>query len=296
MEIIECCPICKSNLFQSFLTCEDFTSSHEKFELKKCSSCTFIITSPRPDSNQLSHYYKSEQYISHTNKSAGLLDNIYLLARNFTLRWKVNLLNNYRKTNASAILDYGCGTGQFLSICKDNGWKIAGYEPSEKPRMMASQITGTNIADDHHTLAREKYDAITLWHVLEHVSELNSTIELLASLLKPNGVLLIAVPNHQAHDALYYKNYWAAFDVPRHLWHFNTASMKALLKSHQLTLQKVKPMSLDAYYVSLLSEKYVAANSLSVSAVIKGIYRGLISNLRARVSKNYSSLIYIITK
>ena len=294
MEIIKKCPICDHSLFESFLTCEDSMSSHEHFELKKCLSCTFVFTSPRPDKASLPNYYKSNQYISHTGKSAGPLDLIYLFARKFTLRWKINLIQEHK--SKIAILDYGCGTGEFLGFCQRQKWQIAGLEPSPEARQKATKITGITIASDLEQFNYQKFDVITLWHVLEHVIDLKQTISRLALLLKENGLLIIAVPNHESYDASIYKEYWAAYDVPRHLWHFTKTTMSMLLDSASLKIKTIKPMKLDAYYVSLLSEKYTSSNQLSLLAFLKGATRGFISNLRARSSMNYSSLIYIVAK
>ena len=294
LEIIKKCPICDHTMFESFLTCEDSMLSHEHFQLKKCQSCSFVFTSPRPDKASLPAYYQSLQYISHTGKSAGPLDRIYIFARNFTLRWKTALIKEHK--SKIALLDYGCGTGEFLRFCQRERWEIAGIEPSADARQKAAQITGINIASDLETFSRQKFDVITLWHVLEHVSDLTNTISRLASLLKADGLIFIAVPNHESNDASHYKQYWAAYDVPRHLWHFTKTTMAALLHSADLKIKTIQPMKLDAYYVSLLSEKYISSNHLSSLPFLKGTIRGFLSNWYARSSTNYSSLIYIVTK
>ena len=294
MDILQKCPICNHSEFELFLKCEDFTSSHEQFNLCKCLSCALVFTNPRPDRDSLPIYYQSNQYISHTGKSTGILDRIYLLARNLTLRWKINLIKK-QKGNPISILDYGCGTGAFLQASHRQGWKIAGLEPSPEARQKATKITGINIADNLAEF-NQKFDVITLWHVLEHVMDLNQTLTNLTALLKEDGIIIIAVPNHDSYDASFYKQHWAAYDVPRHLWHFTKTTMAALLQLSNLKIKYIKPMKLDAFYVSLLSEKYSLLNRTSVLSLLKGTIRAIISNQLARSSKNYSSLIYIVTK
>jgi len=294
LETLEKCPICNHTVFAPLLTCQDHLTSHELFELKTCTSCTFIFTSPRPDSRSLPAYYESNHYISHTGKSGGAISFLYHLARKFTLRWKINQINALKKN--ISILDYGCGTGELLAACQDQGWQIAGLEPNAHARQKAAEITGTNIADSLNQFAGQQFDVITLWHVLEHVMDLKQKLSELKTLLKNDGLLFIAVPNCQSPDALFYQEYWAGYDAPRHLWHFTKATMNALLTSGDLTVQSIHPMKLDAYYVSLLSEKYKSPNRITPAAFILGAMRGFLSNRKARSAMNHSSLLYIAAK
>jgi len=294
LENIEQCPLCHHAAFAPLLVCEDYLSSHERFELKECLSCSFVVTSPRPDSQTLPSYYESNHYISHTGKSPGFIGFFFLLARKFTLRWKVNLIKRF-KGNIS-ILDFGCGTGELLFACQRQGWQISGLEPSAAARQKASQITGINIAGNLEQLKGQQFDVITLWHVLEHVMDLRQKISELKALLKNNGLLFLAVPNCQSPDALFYKEYWAGYDVPRHLWHFTKATMAAMLGSEGLTVKSIHPMKLDAYYVSLLSEKYRSPNRIAPATFLHGTIRGFLSNRKAGSTVNHSSLIYIVAK
>ena len=289
---IKICPSCNSENFSSYQTCVDYTVSHETFQLIKCETCNLVITTPRPENHQLSKYYKSDNYISHTNKASTIIDQIYLLARKYTLRKKINILRNLKKKGT--ILDYGCGTGEFLNACKSNGWIISGLEPSPDARAKANHLNQILIHESLDEI-QKKYDTITLWHVLEHVADLNDTLKKLSSLLKENGIIFIAVPNYESYDAHYYKQNWAAFDVPRHLWHFDKNSMETLLIKNCLTIESIVPMKLDSFYVSLLSEKY-KNNKQTLTGMAKAFYIGLKSNLKAKQSNNFSSLIYIARK
>ena len=294
LENIEQCPLCNHTVFTPLLVCEDYLSSHERFTIKGCIACSFVFTSPRPDSRSLPAYYDSNHYISHTGKSNGVINFLYLLARKFTLQWKIQLIKQFKKN--ISILDYGCGTGELLVACQHQGWQISGLEPSAHARQKASQITGINIADNVDHFKGQQFDVITLWHVLEHVMDLRQKISELKKLLKDDGLLFLAVPNCQSPDALFYQEYWAGYDVPRHLWHFTKASMAALLGSQGMTVQCIKPMKLDAYYISLLSEKHKSPNRLRPATFLQGVIRGFLSNRKARSTVNHSSLIYIVAK
>jgi 2-polyprenyl-3-methyl-5-hydroxy-6-metoxy-1,4-benzoquinol methylase len=288
------CPICDGGNFKSAFTCMDYTVSHETFQLVRCSSCGFLITSPRPENNDLEKYYQSEKYISHSDKTAGIIDLIYKVSRVFTLQSKVSLIKKFStKKNNFSVLDFGCGTGGFLAQCKSSGLQVSGVEPSEKARAIASKKTDSEIKKSLDDL-RSNFDVITLFHVLEHVPELNQTLMRLASLLEKNGTMFIAVPNHESYDAQLFKSQWAAYDVPRHLWHFSKENMTDLLNKHNLIIKSIIPMKLDSYYVSIMSEKALNKKS-TVTGLARGIWRGLISNIKAK-RNNHSSLIYVACK
>lgn len=283
------CPVCKSRSIKPFRICKDFTVSHETFTINRCDDCTLGITSPRPDTENLGRYYHSEDYISHSGKSSGLMGPLYTTARNFALNWKARIVKNQRKTGIA--LDFGCGTGEFLKTLKTNGWTVEGIEPSDLARAKAESITDQKIYSSLSETPTNQFDTITAWHVIEHVPDLSSTIQRLAQLLKKDGTIFIAVPNYESPDAEKYNNLWAGYDVPRHLWHFSRKSMKKLLEAHGLEVQKIIPMKLDAFYVSMLSENHKNGKG-SLGNLIKGFISGINSNFAAG-SNNYSSLIYI---
>lgn len=290
-ESIIACPICKGIDFNPFNQCIDFTTTKEKFTIIQCKTCQLLITSPRPDSNSIGSYYESDKYISHTNNSKNLFDKAYRLIRTFTLRWKLNIIQS-QKLNGK-ILDYGCGTGEFLNHCKQFNWECYGVEPAEPARRKASQLTTLYISDSLIKLNNKKFDVITLWHVLEHVENLNEKLSELKSHLAENGTIFIAVPNHESLDAKIYKTHWAAYDVPRHLWHFSQNNMKVLLATHGLKLVDIIPMKQDSFYVSLLSEKYKNPTANILVNMLRALINGLRSNLAAGRNQNYSSLVYI---
>jgi 2-polyprenyl-3-methyl-5-hydroxy-6-metoxy-1,4-benzoquinol methylase len=289
LENVNICPVCGGKTFTPHLSCKDYTTTEEMFHVERCTTCGLLITNPRPLEHLAADYYQSSKYISHTAVATGLIDYIYLTVRQFTLRWKYSLIKAKLKNNK--LLDFGCGTGAFLNYCIKKGVNAHGVEPSLTARASQSKIHGS--IDQIQT---KDFDVITLWHVLEHVYSLDQTLDQLREKLSNTGTIFIAVPNWQSDDAKHYGAGWAAYDVPRHLWHFSKETMKALLEKKGFKLQTILPMKLDAYYVSILSEKNATDGSLSFSKIARAIRIAFTSNARAKQQLNYSSLIYVATK
>lgn len=284
------CPVCKSQSFSPFITCEDYTVSHEKFTIVSCQDCNFKFTNPIPDISDLGNYYKSEDYISHSNTKKGIISQLYHAVRNHTLKGKLKLISS--KVSRGTILDYGCGTGMFLDVCQNAGWRSLGMEPDAGARKIAKEMNlkvYPNKEELNFAHKDEKFDAITLWHVLEHVTDLEETLSFFKSKLNREGVLIIAVPNHTSYDAKHYKEFWAAYDVPRHLYHFEIDSISKLLSQFDFQLEETLPMKFDSFYVSMLSEKYKTGSIKYFSAFLTGLK----SNLKSKSSANYSSVIYV---
>jgi len=284
------CPVCKTTGLQKFLCCQDYTVSHETFEISHCPNCTLAITTPRPENSKLGEYYISEEYISHSGKSSGGIGILYRIARTFSLTWKRAKIQRYKQVGK--ILDVGCGTGEFLQVMKNSGWEVEGMEVSDTAREKAERLIGQKINPELNSIINNRFDIITAWHVVEHIPDLLPTIQKLKQLLKKDGTLFIAVPNYQSYDAQYYKEKWAGYDLPRHLWHFSKKSMEVMLQQSELKLLDILPMKLDSYYVSILSEKYKNHKASAIISLLKGFYTGLTSNLNAG-KNNYSSLIYV---
>lgn len=290
MLTLQNCPVCNHYSFSPFLNCKDYTVSQETFSIVSCNACGFKFTNPRPEDSVIGNYYKAESYVSHTNTKKGLINKLYHAVRSYTLKKKVDLINGH--VSRGTILDYGCGTGMFLNECKKNGWESFGMEPDDSARKIASE-QGLNIFSDKGRIqtyiSDKQFSAITLWHVLEHVTDLNDTLNFFKSKLKKDGVLVIAVPNHVSYDAGYYKEHWAAYDVPRHIYHFDVKSMSSLLSNHGFNLIETKGMKFDSFYVSMLSEKYKTGSMNLFNAFMVGLK----SNLKAKDSTKYSSTIYL---
>ncbi|MFL1010577.1 class I SAM-dependent methyltransferase [Flavisericum labens] len=274
-----------------YLRVKDYSVSGEEFQLIENSKFGFLETHPQPSAEKLPEYYQSEDYISHTDSKRDLFEKAYHLVRSISLKNKLSIINFYSE-GKKTLLDFGCGTGDFLQTAKNNHWKVNGIEPNDQAREIANIKTNNSVynIDEFLKFKENSFDVITLWHVLEHLPNLEEDLFKFKKLLKPNGTLIIAVPNYKSYDAKHYKKFWAAFDVPRHLWHFDKSSMEKLMASILLEVKKVKPMWFDAFYVSLLSEKYKSGKMNP----IKGVWIGLLSNLKALSTKEASSLIYII--
>ena len=271
-----------------YLDCKDYSISKEDFKLIYYKEYDLLKTTPNP--KNIAKYYTSEKYISHTDGTKNIVEYLYQNVKKITLNRKLKLINSLN-TKEKNILDIGAGTGDFLRICKNNNWTTTGIEPNEKARKIA-ESKEIILKDEIHQLKGKKYDIITLWHVLEHIEDINEYIDTIKRLLKPNGYLIVAVPNYKSYDATYYGSFWAAYDVPRHIWHFSKSSLQRLFKDINMEIIKIKGMQFDSYYVSILSEQY-KQNKLPMC---RGIYRGFVSNLKAKKSKEYSSNIFIVQK
>ncbi len=274
-----------------FIKVKDHSVSGELFDLIENKTYGYLETVPKPSLDKLPEYYKTEDYISHTDSKRNLLEKVYHSVREISLKQKLKLIDSFQTTHKN-LLDYGCGTGDFLKTAHQNGWHVSGIEPNEDARLIANKKTNQAVLDlsQIKTFKPQSFDVITLWHVLEHIPNLQEQILVLKSLLKPNGVLIIAVPNYNSYDAKHYKQFWAAYDVPRHLWHFNQTSISNLFKPVRLKIEFIKPMLFDSYYVSLLSEKYKSGHM----NIFKAFWTGFVSNYKARSTKEHSSLIYVL--
>ncbi len=270
-----------------FLKVKDYSVSGETFELLYDADLDMLITHPQPSLEKLPSYYESVDYISHTDGKRTLFEKMYQFVKGIALKNKLKLINYQSKKGR--ILDIGAGVGDFLSVAKNDGWETIGIEPSEKAKSIAVK-KGVTFVDQLSELEDHSFDVITMWHVLEHVPDLENQITTLKRLLKPNGTILIAVPNFKSYDANYYGKFWAAFDVPIHLWHFSKTAIEKLFASADLKMIKVLPMKFDSFYVSLLSEKYKTGKM----NFLKAFYIGWKSNRFGNKNSEYSSHIYII--
>lgn len=299
MELLSSCPVCNKSDFTQFISCKDYTVSRETFIIQSCNSCGLKFTNPRPQGNLLSRYYESDEYVSHSKNTSGFINSVYYIVKNYSILKKIQLIN--RLAPKGKILDYGCGTGDFLRACKVSGWDVAGVEPNHGARASAQTLLGTEIHPtiQHRNSQNENFNIITLWHVLEHISDLDHTVDLLLGTLKPGGILLIAVPNCNSYDAANYGKFWAAYDVPRHLYHFVPETITRYLKTKNLSLIKTLPMPLDSFYVSMLSEKYIAMEKGTnlIPRMLRALYRGFVSNIKAIAKPGTSSSqIFIFRK
>jgi len=282
-----------NNLFlkqnKTYISTKDFLVSGESFDLIYDSDREMLVTFPQPIAENLASYYESENYISHTDSKKGLIPFLYQKVKNYSLDKKVDLIDKLQNEQKT-LLDIGAGTGEFLKVAKNRSWNVSGVEVNEKARNLSKE-KGINLQNHIEDFANHKFDVVTLWHVLEHLPNLEKTIVQIENLVKPNGHLIIAVPNFKSYDSKYYNEFWAAYDTPRHLWHFSKKTMQKIF-SNNMELVNIKPMLFDSFYVSLLSEKYKKKNGFAPRA----FFIGLLSNLAGLFTKEYSSQIYIYKK
>ncbi len=289
------CPICNNDVFNDVATCTDYFTTSEQFIIESCTKCGFKITKDYPSANEIGRYYQSKTYISHSEDTTGIINKTYHAVKKYMLLKKANLVIKNTDTENRKVLDYGAGTGMFVEAMKQKGWDAIGIEKDDKARQTAihnHNIELKNI-EDWKAMKQEHFDAITLWHVMEHVENLEELWSIINANLKTRGTLVVALPNCDSYDAKHYKNEWAAYDVPRHLWHFNSTSFQNLAKKHGFEIIKTKKMPFDGFYISMLSEQ----NCKKKLAVIRGFIHGLCGYITSIFNKNRSSsLIYILKK
>lgn len=296
MEKVKQCEICGDNTFETLFAATDFLVSNQSFTICKCHRCGFIFTNPRPASENMGPYYNSHAYISHTNSKRSLFDKTYQVIRSYMLKKKVSLVLKALKKNPEriALLDYGCATGEFLKVARNKGIKGMGIEPEEAAREQALHNNLFVYPYLEEAPVISSFDCITLWHVLEHIPDLNKILRSFSKILKDNGLIVVAVPEHNSYDARFYREKWAAWDVPRHLNHFDEKTLRNLFSQHGFILKEKHPLMFDSFYVSLLTEKFLKTG---LTGVVRAAGIGVISNINAAfTAKPYSSQIYIFRK
>ena len=288
------CPVCGKTFDEPALHCKDYRVTGEVFDIYVCPDCGFGMTFPSPPPAEIGKYYQTPGYVSHSETKQGVINKLYHLVRKVNIRNKLKLIKRFSEGHTK-LLDVGCGTGYFLSAYKKEGWIAEGVEVDEGARSIAETRAGQQVypSIDELVASRRRFDVITLWHVFEHLHDINDSYERLLSLLEPSGLLILALPNPTSPDAVYYREYWAAYDVPRHLSHFSPASLNQLANRHNTNPDNIKGMKFDAYYVSIMSEELKGRGK--ISALLRGLWRGYLSNRRAQKTNNYSSLIYVVS-
>jgi len=290
------CPVCNTSAISFLIHGKDYSLTNDLFDIIQCEKCSLKFTHPIPDKENIAPYYDFPAYISHTDIKEGWMNQLYHKVRRHTLLQKTKWVQSLFTGHKGTLLEVGAGTGAFADAMIHKGWSVTALEPDAASRQKALDIYAIKILpiESLEQLPPHSFDVITLWHVLEHVHDLKIYIATFKKLLKQNGRLIIAVPNYTSYDAQFYKEYWAAYDVPRHLYHFSPKSMDHLMKSFGMIISNYKPMWFDSFYVSLLSEKYKKSGSMGM---IRAVFIGLISNFKANNdNKKASSIIYEIKK
>lgn len=271
-----------------YLRTKDYAHTKEEFQLHYDNERDMLITHPQP--SNIEAYYQSATYISHTDSNKSFVDKLYQYVKRYSLKKKRQQIEAYAQ-GGKRVLDIGAGTGDFLKYMQLKGWQVQGVEPNQLAREAALK-KGLHLASSLDNVEDNKFNSISLWHVLEHLPDLEEQILKIEALLENEGTLFVAVPNYKSFDASYYGKFWAGFDVPRHLWHFSRASILKIFAKHGMKIVDIQPMVFDAYYISLLSEKYKSNRT----NFLKAFLIGMRSNLKARKTKEYSSLLYIIKR
>lgn len=285
------CPICDNDSTNEYMNCKDHNKSQEHFKLEKCNNCSFIFTNPRPQDEDLGQYYDFEEYVSHSETKKDLINKLYHIVRRWNVNNKVKLLGKKK----GVVLEIGSGTAEVLSKCKYKGWQIVGVEPNQKARSAAQKKHGIKLKEglSELNLKKKSIDKIMMWHVLEHVPDINEVLNAVNKLLKNDGEFIVAMPNLRSLDAIKYKESWAGFDVPRHLSHFQKDTVNRLADKYGFEIVKTKPMWFDSFYTSMLSEKIKTGKYNYIKASIMGLR----SNIKASLENGeFSSLIYIIRR
>ncbi len=297
MKTLRDCPLCGSNNFNIYGRFKDYLISKEEFSVVKCPECGFLFTNPRPEIEFLGDYYQSDEYISHTDSRESVFDHIYHWVRKFMIKRKLSFIDSHLKNNVKRriLMDYGCGTGEFLMQARKSGYEVYGIEPNmdARDRAISKGIIvekGLGIRQNNNI----DFQVITLWHVLEHIPEPKKIIHELAEILEKDGLIVVAVPEYLSYDSKYYKEQWVAWDVPRHLNHFNKDTLCNIFYAYGFRLEKIYPLIFDSFYVSLLTEKN---RDGGFAGIIKAAFVGIISNMSAIFGYTpYSSQVYIFRK
>lgn len=235
--------------------------------------------------NDIYKYYNDINYIPYQNYKKKLKNILYIIIQKYTMKYKLSIIKKY--SNEKNIIDFGCGSGSFLKYMQNNNYDIQGYEPNKIARQQTENKIKKQLSTSIDKL--NKTNIITLWHVLEHLKNPLKILNKLKKKLYKNGIILIAIPNYKSFDSIYYKKFWAGYDVPRHIYHYSKQGFINYFSKY-FKIIAVIPLFFDSYYISLLSENY-KNNSFSFLNAIK---IGFQSNWKAKKTGNYSSLIYVL--
>jgi SAM-dependent methyltransferase len=289
------CPLCSSEKASLFLKTYDHFFSREHFSLFRCANCGFVFTQDPPGGNSIERYYESIDYVSHNDSATGFSNMLYRFSRSIMLKKKRNILRKFTGTNRGSLLDFGSGTGHFISEMKDAGWNVKGIEINKKAREYSISRSGIDVISPSEISAipSGSIDCITMWHVLEHFENPFEYMGQIHRMLKPEGVLIVALPNCISFDAVHYKEFWAAYDVPRHLWHFNSKTFSLFAEKTLFRISSIRRLPLDVFYISMLSEKYKGRTLHFIAGMIKGLWFSFLSLFKKEKS---SSLIYFARK
>lgn len=289
------CPLCNESSTNKRFTCKDFFATGEEFDIYECPGCGFVFTQDIPDEKEIGRYYESQAYISHSNTKKGGFNKVYHIVRSIMLQRKANLMEQLTLLKNGKILDYGAGTGHFARVMAKRGWDVTAIEKSLQARELAQREFGFGMFPEEHLgkITDKEFDIVTLWHVMEHIQELDRFWDELYRIIDDSGIVVIALPNCKSYDAKIYKENWAAYDVPRHLWHFTPMTIMRWGEKHGFILERQITMPFDGFYISMLSERYKGGSMPGIKGLWTGLRGWLATSTRRDAS---SSIIYVFRK
>ena len=292
------CPISKSKEFIPYLQVPDRFDNSGKADWNLVRSCAsgLIMLNPRPDSAEISRHYRNDGYDPYRNSrnSSSFKERTYLAARTLLLGYRAGIILKgwVKPLEECAVLEIGCSTGDLLNYFHRRSGvpvnNLAGVEPDADSARHARECFGLNIFPSIAAQSAEKkrFDRIVLWHTLEHIHAINETLHEVSAQLKPDGQLVIALPNPASFDAEYFRENWIAWDAPRHLYHFWPGTVEKLLALHGLSVFRRQPYFPDTVYNTLYSEGLVRKrNESAVGSRQSAVLRALkILNLIAKAA------------
>ena len=289
------CPLCGSSTIEKRFACKDHFATGEVFDIVRCKECGFVFTQDIPSEECIANYYDSPTYVSHSDTKKGLVNSLFHIVRKIMLRRKATLIKRLTLLQNGKILDYGAGVGAFANTMRNRGWDVTAIEKSEAARKVAKEKYGIELLPEEALGSVESgsVDVITLWHVMEHLQQVDAFWDEMHRILDETGIAVIAVPNCSSYDADNYQEHWAAYDVPRHLWHFTPSTIMRLGEKHGFILERQYPMPFDGFYISMLSEGYKGSRLKALRGVWNG-FLGLCTTMEKCSAS--SSIIYVFRK
>lgn len=292
---LKLCPLCGASGQIPYAQCKDFTISNESFYLLKCPSCNIVYTLDPPSESDTKRYDKLDLKLRLGDSPRGLTGRLYYHIRNLMLIRKAHIVEKQAYRTSGSLLNYGAKTGYFSSRMERRGWEVTSVEKYLEERLFSLEMFHHRMIDlsEMESLHSETFDVITLWHVFEHSYHPGELLDRFHELLRPGGILIMSCPNINSIDAKYYGPYWAAYDVPRHLWHFEPGSICNLALKHGFTLMHRERLPFDSFYISILSEQHLGHKQAFIRGMMKGFHSWLLSSSRRDLS---SSLVYVFRK
>lgn len=249
MEYVSC-NLCSSDSFTTLFTLRDTLSlTNEIFRLVTCNQCGLVYLNPRPSAEQLDTFYPEEYWWRRGKKTNNVLSK---LARNFEEWYRTYLLNTEVRllkkmlNKGSKILDVGCGRGDILYLCKRSGFETYGIELSEKAARNARIEYGLDVYQGslfEIDFGPNYFDAITFYHVFEHLPDSLRVLKKANRMLKDEGILVIQIPNIDSLQFKLFSKRWFGLSIPQHFYHFSSRTIEEMLKKANFEIVNIRHIS-----------------------------------------------------